>query len=758
MAKITKKEALDYHEFPRRGKIEVVPTKPYATQKDLSMAYTPGVAQPCLEIHANPDDIYRYTSKGNLVAVISNGTAVLGLGNIGAGAGKPVMEGKGLLFKIFADIDVFDIEIDEMDTEKIIQTIKNISPTFGGINLEDIKAPECFEIENRLKAELDIPVMHDDQHGTAIMSSAGLLNALELAEKNIGDVKMVINGAGAAAVSCCRLYIKLGLNPANVVMLDSKGVINSARKDLNESKREFMTTRDVHTLEEAMVGADVFVGLSVADVLTPDMLRTMADKPIVFAMANPNPEIEYQKALDSRPDIILATGRSDYPNQINNVLGFPFIFRGALDVRATKINDEMKIAACYALSQLAKEPVPEEVNLAYQTHNLVYGPTYFIPKPLDPRLITSIAPAVAKAAMDSGVAKTPIKDWDAYNDELSKRLGLGSPIVRQIKSRAKKNPKRVVFSEADHYKMLKAAEIVINEGLAIPILLGNEKRIRRIIEENELELDGVEIIDPESFEEDVRRAQFAEIFFAKRKRRGVSYSSAKDKMLQRSYFAPMLVETGYADAMVSGIKKNYPETIRPALEVIGKRPGDSLVSGMYIMNTKKGPLFFADTTVNLNPTVDDLVAITLQTVRAVKVFQIEPRVALLSYSNFGSIKAAIPEKTSQAVAQLHRDYPELIVDGEMQANFALNTEILKENFPFSKLVNNPANILIFPYLTAGNIAYKLLQELGSCDAIGPILNGMNKAVHVLHIDASVTEIVNMVTIAVLDAQEVANRK
>lgn len=758
MAKITKKEALDYHEFPRRGKIEVVPTKPYATQKDLSMAYTPGVAQPCLEIHANPDDIYRYTSKGNLVAVISNGTAVLGLGNIGAGAGKPVMEGKGLLFKIFADIDVFDIEIDEMDTEKIIQTIKNISPTFGGINLEDIKAPECFEIENRLKAELDIPVMHDDQHGTAIISSAGLLNALELAEKNIGDVKMVINGAGAAAVSCCRLYIKLGLNPANVVMLDSKGVINSARKDLNESKREFMTTRDVHTLEEAMVGADVFVGLSVADVLTPDMLRTMADKPIVFAMANPNPEIEYQKALDSRPDIILATGRSDYPNQINNVLGFPFIFRGALDVRATKINDEMKIAACYALSQLAKEPVPEEVNLAYQTHNLVYGPTYFIPKPLDPRLITSIAPAVAKAAMDSGVAKTPIKDWDAYNDELSKRLGLGSPIVRQIKSRAKKNPKRVVFSEADHYKMLKAAEIVINEGLAIPILLGNEKRIRRIIEENELELDGVEIIDPESFEEDVRRAQFAEIFFAKRKRRGVSYSSAKDKMLQRSYFAPMLVETGYADAMVSGIKKNYPETIRPALEVIGKRPGDSLVSGMYIMNTKKGPLFFADTTVNLNPTVDDLVAITLQTVRAVKVFQIEPRVALLSYSNFGSIKAAIPEKTSQAVAQLHRDYPELIVDGEMQANFALNTEILKENFPFSKLVNNPANILIFPYLTAGNIAYKLLQELGSCDAIGPILNGMNKAVHVLHIDASVTEIVNMVTIAVLDAQEVANRK
>lgn len=753
--RITRKEALDYHEFPRRGKIEVIPTKPYATQKDLSMAYTPGVAQPCLEIEKNPEDIYRYTSKGNLVAVISNGTAVLGLGNIGAGAGKPVMEGKGLLFKIFADIDVFDIEINETDPEKVIETIKNISVTFGGINLEDIKAPECFEIETRLKNELDIPVMHDDQHGTAIISSAGLLNALELAEKKIGEVKLVVNGAGAAAVSCVRLYIRLGLKPENVVMLDSKGVLNQSRKDLNESKKEFMTMRDVNTLEEAMVGADVFIGLSVADVLTPAMLKTMAPKPIVFAMANPNPEIDYQTALDTREDIILATGRSDYPNQINNVLGFPFIFRGALDVRASKINDEMKIAACYALSQLAKEPVPEEVNLAYHSHNLVYGPSYFIPKPLDPRLITSIAPAVAKAAMESGVARNPIKDWDAYQDELSKRLGLGSPIVRQIKSKAKKNPKRVVFSEADHYRMLKAAEIVNNEGLAIPILLGNEKRIKRIIEENELELEGIEIIDPESFEEDDRRARFAEIFFEKRKRKGVSYSSAKDKMLQRAYFAPMLVETGYADAMISGIKKNYPETIRPALEVIGKRPGDKLVSGMYIMNTKKGPLFFADTTVNLNPGVDELVAITLQTVRAVKVFQIEPKVALLSYSNFGSIKAAIPEKTSQAVAVLHRDYPELIVDGEMQANFALNNEILKENFPFSKLVNSPANVLIFPYLTAGNIAYKLLQEVGNCDAIGPILNGMNKSVHILHIDASVTEIVNMVTIAVIDAQEVA---
>ncbi len=752
MTHISKKEALNYHEMGRKGKIEVVPTKPYATQRDLSLAYTPGVAQPCLEIHKNPDDVYRYTTKGNLVAVISNGTAVLGLGDIGAAAGKPVMEGKGLLFKIFADIDVFDIEIDEHNVEKIIATIKAISPTFGGINLEDIKAPECFEIEQRLIKELDIPVMHDDQHGTAIISAAGLLNALELANKKIEDVVLVVNGAGAAAVSCVRLYIRLGLNPKNVIMVDSKGVINEARTDLNDIKKEFITSRKVNTLEEALNGSDVFIGLSVADVLSTDMLLSMSANPIVFAMANPNPEIAYDIAKATREDIILATGRSDYANQINNVLGFPFIFRGALDVRASAINEEMKVAATLALAQLAKEPVPEEVNLAYQTSNLVYGPDYFIPKPLDPRLITTIAPAVARAAMESGVAKQPIENWEAYTEELNRRLGIGSPIIRQLKSKAKKAPKRVVFSEADHYKMLKAAEIVISEKIATPILLGNKERIQKIIQDKELELNGIEIIDPESLEETGRREAFAKLLFEKRIRKGMSYLSALDRMNQRAYFAPMLVETGYADAMVSGIKKSYPEALRPALEVIGKRPTHHLVSGMYIMNTPKGTVFFADTTVNLNPSVESLVEITLQTVEAVQSLQIQPRVALLSYSNFGSIKADIPRKVAEAVRILHRDHPNLVIDGEMQANFALNNEILKENFPFSKLVDGPANILIFPYLTAGNIAYKLVQELGTTDAIGPILNGMNKPVHILHLDASVAEIVNMVTYAVIDAQ------
>ncbi len=751
MTNISKKEALDYHENGRRGKIEVVPTKPYATQRDLSLAYTPGVAQPCLEIHKNPEDVYRYTIKGNLVAVITNGTAVLGLGDIGAAAGKPVMEGKGLLFKIFADIDVFDIEIEEHDVEKIIATIKAISPTFGGINLEDIKAPECFEIEQRLINELDIPVMHDDQHGTAIISAAGLLNALELADKKIEDVILVVNGAGAAAVSCVRLYISLGLKPENVIMLDSKGVLNRRRTDLNKIKKEFITDREVDTLEDALKDSDVFIGLSIADVLTTEMLLSMNYNPIVFAMANPNPEIAYDIAKATRKDIILATGRSDYANQINNVLGFPFIFRGALDVRATKINEEMKIAATMALAQLAKEPVPEEVNLAYQASNLVYGPDYFIPKPLDPRLITTIAPAVARAAMESGVAKEPITNWEAYNEELNRRLGIGSPIIRQLKSKAKKDPKRVVFSEADHYKMLKAAEIVINEKIAIPILLGNKERIEKIIADNELELKGVEIIDPESLIENERREEFAKYLFNKRIRKGMSYFSAIDRMTQRAYFAPMLVELGYADAMISGIKKSYPEALRPALEVIGKKPSNSLVSGMYIMNTPKGTVFFADTTVNLNPSVESLVEITLQTTEAVKALQIEPRVALLSYSNFGSIKANIPTKVAEAVRILHRDYPDLIVDGEMQANFALNNELLRENFPFSKLIDGPANVLIFPYLTAGNIAYKLVQELGNCDAIGPILNGMNKPVHIMHLDANVTEIVNMTTYAVIDA-------
>lgn len=752
MTKFTKREALEYHENDKPGKIEVIPTKPYSTQRDLSLAYSPGVAFPCLEIADNPEDVYRYTAKGNLVAVISNGTAVLGLGDIGALAGKPVMEGKGLLFKIFADIDVFDIEVDLKDIDKFVETVIAIAPTFGGINLEDIKAPECFEIEDRLKAALDIPVMHDDQHGTAIISAAGLINALELAGKDMEKVKVVVNGAGAAAVSCIRLYISLGLKRENIVMCDSKGVINDKRKDLNKIKEEFITKRNISTLEEAMKDADVFIGLSVADVINKEMLWSMNKNPIVFAMANPNPEISYAEAMNARPDIIFATGRSDHPNQINNVLGFPFIFRGALDVGATKINEAMKIAAVYALAKLAKEPVPEEVNLAYHSHNLVYGPSYIIPKPLDPRLITRIAPAVAQAAIDSGVAKKPIANWNLYREDLSKRLGLGSALIRQIKARAKKDPKRVVFSEADHYRVLKSAEIVRNEGIATPVLLGNEDKINELIRDYELELKNIEIIDPEAENQAIKRKEFAKIFYEKRQRKGITWEGAQNNMYRRSYFAPMMVETGMADAMISGIKKSYPESIKPALQCIGRRSGDNLVSGMYIINTKEGPIFFADTTVNLNPTTEQLVEITLQTVRAVKAFQIEARVALLSYSNFGSIRAAVPKRMSDAVAILHRDHPEIIVDGEMQANFALNNEILNENFPFSKLSCGKANVLIFPYLSAGNIAYKLMQEMGKFEAIGPILNGMQKSVHILQIDASVAEIVNMVTVAVIDAQ------
>ncbi len=754
MTKITRKEALEYHSSNRPGKIEVIPTKRYQSQHDLSMAYSPGVAEPCREIEKNAEEAYKYTAKGNLVAVISNGTAVLGLGDIGPLAGKPVMEGKGLLFKIFADIDVFDIEINEKDPDKLIETIKAISPTFGGINLEDIKAPECFEIEEQLKAELDIPVMHDDQHGTAIISAAGLINALEINGKKAEKIKVVVNGAGASAVSCIKLYIALGVKPENIVMLDSRGVLNRKRTGLNAIKQQFVTDRNIDTLEEAMVGADVFLGLSVADVVTPEMLLSMADYPIVFAMANPDPEISYELAKATRDDIILATGRSDHPNQINNVLGFPFIFRGALDVRATKINEEMKIASVYAIAQLAKEPVPEEVNIAYHAQNLVYGPQYIIPKPMDPRLITTVAPAVAKAAIDSGVAQFEIDNWEKYKDDLSKRMGIGCQLVRSIKARARVNPKRVVFSEADHYRMLKAAEIVKNDGIAIPVLLGNENELRQMIMDNDLELSDVEIIDPMAEKHQEAHAGFAQMLYELRQRRGITHEGAIKRMYARNYFAPMMVKTGMADAMISGITKSYPETIRPALEIIGKRPEDKLVSGMYIMNTKDGPVFFADTTVNLNPSVEDLVEITLQTVRAVREFNIVPRVALLSYSNFGSIRSAIPKKISQVVSILHDRYPDLIVDGDMQANLALNSELLNETFPFSKLAGGPANVLIFPYLTAGNIAYKLIQEMGKFDAIGPILNGMNKSVHVLQIGASVAEIVNMVTVAVIDAQSV----
>ncbi len=758
MDSLFRKDALNYHAQGRPGKIEVIPTKPYSTQRDLSLAYSPGVADPCLAIKDNPDDVFKYTAKGNLVAVISNGTAVLGLGDIGPEAGKPVMEGKGLLFKVFADIDVFDIEVNEKNIDKFVDTVVAIAPTFGGINLEDIKAPECFEIEERIKAAVDIPVMHDDQHGTAIITSAGLLNALEINGKKIEKIKVVVNGAGASAVACTKLYIKLGVKKENIVMLDSRGVIHVDRTDLNSVKKQFTTSKPVHTLKEAMVGADMFLGLSVAGVLKKDMVQSMAKDPIIFALANPNPEISYEDAAEARDDMIMGTGRSDYANQINNVLGFPFIFRGALDVRATAINDEMKLAASKALADLAKQPVPEEVNIAFQTTNLKFGKEYIIPKPTDPRLIEHVAPAVAKAAIDSGVAKITITDWSKYREDLRKRLGLSNPIIRQMKTRSKRNPKRVVFAEAENYKMLKAAEIAINEKLAIPVLLGNKKVINNLIQENELELGNVEIIDPKAKSEKVRRREFAKIYWKKRQRKGVTMTSALDSMLHRNFFSPMLVEAGYADAMISGLTRNYPDTLRPALEIIGKREGEKIVSGMYIISTKKGPYFLADCTVNKNPTAEQMVEITLQTAYAIKQFKVEPRVAYVSYSNFGSNNGRIPEMQRKAVEILHREHPELIVDGEMQANVALNADILSENFPFSKLSGKTANTLIFPYLTAANIAYKLLQSVTDNRIIGPIINGMNKSVHVLQIGSSVSEIVDMVMIAVMDAQCVENRE
>lgn len=750
--KLFRKDALSYHAEGRPGKLEVIPTKPYATKRDLSLAYTPGVADPCLKIKDNPEDVYKYTAKGNLVAVISNGTAVLGLGDIGALAGKPVMEGKGLLFKIFADIDVFDIEVNEKDPQKFIDAVVAIAPTFGGINLEDIKAPECFEIEEKIQAAVDIPIMHDDQHGTAIITSAGLLNALKINGKKIEDIKIVINGAGAAAISCTRLYIKLGARPENLIMLDSRGVLHVDRTDLNPVKRQFATSANVHTLEDAIKGADMFLGLSVAGALKKEWLTSMAPQPIVFALANPVPEIGYEEAIQTRQDIIMATGRSDFPNQINNVLGFPFIFRGAMDVRATIINDEMKLACARALAELANEPVPDEVNIAYHTTNFSFGKDYIIPKPFDPRLITRLAPAVAKAAMESGVARKPITDWNAYIESLSKKLGHTNPIVRQIRNRAAKDPKRVVFADAENYKMLKAAEFVINENLAIPILLGNEHKIKTLIREHDLEIQYVEIIDPKSEKETGRREQFAKLLFKKRQRKGITMQNALDHMHHRNYFAPMLVETGFADAMVSGLTNNYPETIRPAIQVIGIKPNSTLVSGMYIILTKEGPLFFSDCTVNKNPTTEQLVEIALQTSYAVKQFNIEPRVAMVTYSNFGSNRGRIPDLVRDAVTIMHRDYPHLVVDGEIQANVALNQELLEETFPFSKLAGGPANTLIFPYLTAGNIAYKLMQQVGKFEVIGPVLNGINRSVHVLQMGSSVQEIINMVTVAVIDAQ------
>ncbi len=745
-----RQDALNYHSEGKPGKIEVIPTKPTNTKRDLSLAYSPGVAEPCLEIAANVDEVYKYTAKGNLVAVISNGTAVLGLGDIGPEASKPVMEGKGILFKIFAGIDCFDLELNTKDTEIFIQTVKALEPTFGGINLEDIKAPECFEIERRLKAELKIPIMHDDQHGTAIISGAGLLNALKVVGKEISKIKLVVNGAGASAISCTRLFIALGVTRENVVMVDSKGVITSSRSDLDETKKEFITTRNITTLAEAMKNADVFVGLSKADVVSVEMVQSMAADPIVFAMANPNPEIAYDMAIASRPDIIMATGRSDHPNQVNNVLGFPFIFRGALDVRATCINEEMKLAAVYAIAGLAHEPVPEIVNLAYSQKNIVFGKEYILPKPMDPRLITTVAPAVARAAMESGVARKPIVDWEAYNQELLSRLGDENKFMRLVMQRAKTNPKRVVFSEADTYKILKAAEIVKEDGLAIPILLGNREKILSMIAENNLDLEGVEIVDQMAEEE--KRTDFAQRYFEKRQRKGVTLHDAKKIMRERNYFGCMMLETGEADAMISGMTRNYPNTIRPALHIIGRDVRVNKVAGMYIMLTKKGVLFFADATVNQRPTAEDLADITLLTAKAVENFNMVPRVAMLSYTNFGSTEGDTPKRVQKARDLVKQRRPDLIVDGDIQGNFALNQTLLEENFPFSELVGGAANVLIFPSLSAGNICYKILQELGAAEAIGPVLLGMNKPVHIVQLGSSVREIVNMVSIAVIDAQ------
>ena len=752
MIKIRKQEALDYHSEGRPGKIEVVPSKPYNTQRDLSLAYSPGVAEPCLEIADDTEKVYDYTAKGNLVAVISNGTAVLGLGDIGPEASKPVMEGKGLLFKIFADIDVFDIEIDETNIDEFIKTVKNIAPTFGGINLEDIKAPEAFEIEERLKQELDIPIMHDDQHGTAIISAAALINALELAEKKIEDVQIVVSGAGASAISCAKLYCALGAKRENVVMIDSKGVIRSDRDGLSKQKQGFASDKNVHTLEEAMVGADVFLGLSRGGVVSSEMIKSMASDPIVFALANPDPEISYKEAMDSRDDIIMATGRSDHPNQVNNVLGFPFIFRGALDVRATSINEEMKLAAVYALAKLAKDAVPEEVNEAYDEKNLVFGRDYIIPKPLDFRLITHVAPAVAKAAMESGVAKSQIKNWDKYIIELNKRIGRDNKLVKSIVQRAKKNPQRVVFAEADNYKILKAAQIASDEGLAIPILLGNKERIDSIADKYSLDISSCQIIDPLDKKETERRERFAAALYEKRKRKGVTLVEAQNLMKQRNYFSAAMLDLDEADAAISGLTRNYPATIRPALEMIGKDNDVKKLAGMYILITEKGPMFLADTTVNYNPSAEELADIAVLTDRAVRRMKINPKIAMLSYSNFGSSKGEEARKVSQAVNILHKDYPSITVDGDMQANFALNNELLKEIFPFSSLADTDVNTLIFPNLSAGNIAYKLMQETSASDSIGPILLGMAKPFHVLQIGSSVREIVNMITIAATDAQ------
>lgn len=755
MAKeLRKEQALEYHAKGRPGKIEVVPTKEAKTQRDLSLAYSPGVAIPCKEIQRNPENAYKYTAKGNLVAVISNGTAVLGLGDIGAGAGKPVMEGKGVLFKIFADIDVFDIEIDEKNPEKFVQIVKSLEPTFGGINLEDIKAPECFYIEQELKKQMNIPVMHDDQHGTAIISSAALLNALELQKKKIDKVKFVISGAGAAAMACIQLYERLGAKASNFTVFDKDGVLYKTRPDLDPVKKRFANTDNKKlTLKEAMKNADIFLGLSAGNIVSAEMVRSMAARPIVFAMANPDPEITWEEATSARKDIIMATGRSDYPNQVNNVLGFPYIFRGALDVRATQINEEMKMAAVKALAELTKTPVPDIVNVAYNEKNIVFGPNYIIPKPLDPRLISTISPAVAKAAVESGVAKIAIDDWEKYQIELDNRLGNDNQLFRVIGSKARKDPRKVVFAEADNVRILKAAQIVLDEGIAYPILLGEESKIRKIAADNGIDLEGMPIIDPRSDAEHEKRKEYGKLYFEKRQRRGVNHYEAAKGMKERIRYACMMVKTGDADAVIGGLTRNYPQTVRPALEIVGTEPGVKKIAGMYMIVTKKGPVFLADTTVNFNPTAEELADITLLVAKEVKTFGIVPKIAMLSYSNFGTSNTEEAILVRNARSIVKQKSPDLIIDGEMQGILAFNKELLKENYPFSELVDMDVNTLIFPNLSAGNIAYNLLQEVGGFDTIGPVLLGLDKPVHILQLGSSVRTIVNMVLIAVVDAQQ-----
>ncbi len=751
-ADLRREQALEYHANGRPGKIEVVPTKEAKTQRDLSLAYSPGVAEPCKEIFNNIEDVYKYTAKGNLVGVISNGTAVLGLGDIGPDASKPVMEGKAVLFKIFADIDVFDIEINEKDPEKFVQIVKALEPTFGGINLEDIKAPECFYIEQQLKEQMNIPVMHDDQHGTAIISSAAMLNALELQKKKIEKVRFVINGAGAAAMACIQLYVALGARYEHFILFDKDGVLHEGRTDLGPIRQKFAVKKTDWTLETAMKDADVFLGLSVGNVVTKDMVRSMAKNPIVFAMANPDPEITYPDAASVRKDIIMATGRTDFPNQVNNVLGFPYIFRGALDVRAKQINEAMKLAAVRALADLAKTAVPDIVNMAYNQQNMSFGPEYIIPKPLDPRWLSTVAPAVAKAAIDSGVAQKTIVNWEAYAVELNKRLGLDNQLMRVIGNKAKKGPKRLVFAEADNQKILKAASIVYDEGLAYPILLGDPEKIREIAEENNIDLTDIPIIDPRNDENEMKREQYADLFFKKRQRRGVNHYESNKLMKDRNHYGCMMVETGDADAMLSGLTKNYAEAIRPALQIIGTEEGVKKIAGMYLLLTKRGPLFLADTTVNFNPTAEELADITMMVAKEVRNFNLTPRIAMLSYSNFGSSDSPEARLVANATKILKQRNPSLIVDGEMQGSLAFNKEILKDNYPFSELVDEEVNVLIFPNLTSGNVTYNLLKEIGGADAIGPILLGLKKPVHVLQLGSSVRNIINMAIVAVVDAQ------